>query len=327
MERRWGIIGTGRIAEEFAAAIVAEGDQVVAVASSRQDRADRFAAEHDIAGAYEGRDALLADDSVEVVYIATTNERHHLDALAAIASGRPVVVEKPLAMTPAQAREVVAAARAAGVFAMEAMWMRVQPGFLELERRVARGDIGTPLAVQADFGIAGNADPSRRWFSAALGGGALLDVGIYPATLAVAVLGPATRVRATGALAATGVDAQVAVAMTHAGSGVSGWMCSLLAETGIEATVGGSEALLRMATPFHHTPKLELRVRDRLVETVPLPGHELGLQHEVREVQDCLDAGALESERIPLEASLEVLDLLAEVRAQLPTGPTGAGSI
>lgn len=318
MGRRWGIIGTGGIAASFAAAILAEGDQVVAVASSSQARADRFAAERGIAGAYEGRGALLEDDAVEVVYVATTNERHHLDALAAIAAGRPVVVEKPLAMTPTLAREVVAAARAAGVFVMEAMWMRVQPGFLEVERRVARGDIGTPLAVQADFGIAGNTDPTRRWFSAEQAGGALLDVGIYPATLAVAVLGPATSVRATGALAATGVDAQAAVAMAHAGSAVSAWSCSLLAETGVEATIGGSEALLRIASPFHHPPQLELRVRERLVETVPLPGHELGLRHEVREVQRCLGAGMLDSDRIPLDASLEVLDLLAEVRAQLP---------
>ncbi|MFU8839448.1 MAG: Gfo/Idh/MocA family protein [Nitriliruptoraceae bacterium] len=320
MGRGWGIIGSGKIAASFAAAIVAEGDRVVAVASSSQERADRFAAAHRIPGAYQGRDALLADADVEVVYVATTNERHHLDALAAIAAGRPVVVEKPLAVTPALAREVVAAARAAGVFITEAMWMRVQPGFLELQRRLARGDVGTPLTVQADFGIVGDPDPTRRLFSAELGGGALLDVGIYPATLAVAVLGPATSVRATGVLAATGVDAQAVVAMTHGGSAVSAWTCSLVAETGIEATVGGDEALLRIASPFHHPPQLELRVRERLVETVPLPGHELGLQHEVHEVQHCLDAGVLESDRIPLEASLEILDLLAEVRAQLPDG-------
>jgi predicted dehydrogenase len=315
--RRWGIVGTGRIAASFADAIVAEGDAVVAVASGSLGRAQRFATERNIPNAYGEHTAVTQDPAVEVVYVGTTNDRHHLDVRAAIEAGLPVVAEKPLALDRPTASSLVDAGRAAGVFVMEAMWMRVQPAFVELERRITRGDIGEPRIVQADFGIAGNTDPSRRWFSRELGGGALLDVGIYPAALAVAVLGAPTSVHATGVLADTGVDAQAAVAMRHAGDGVSSWSCSLLADSGVEATVAGTEASLRVESPFHHSPALTLRQRDRVVERIEVPGHELGLRHEVREVQRCLDAGATESERIPLAVTLEVLDVLDEVRAQL----------
>jgi predicted dehydrogenase len=315
--RRWGIVGTGRIAASFADAIVAEGDTVAAVGSGALARAEAFATERGIPAAYGEHAAVAQDPAVDVVYVGTTNDRHHLDTRAAIDSGLPVVVEKPLALDRSLASSLVDAGRAAGVFVMEAMWMRVQPAFVELERRIARGDIGEPRMVQADFGIAGNTDPSRRWFSRELGGGALLDVGIYPAALAVAVLGPPTSVHATGVLAATGVDAQAVVAMRHPGAGVSGWSCSLLADSGVEATVAGTEASLRVESPFHHAPALTLRQRDRVVERIAVPGHELGLRHEVREVQRCLDAGATESEHIPLEVTLGVLGVLDEVRAQL----------
>lgn len=317
MARRWGIVGTGGIAANFARAIVAEGDSVVAVSSGSQERAGRFAAEFGVPNAYGEHTALMDDPAVDVVYVGTTNDRHHLDVMAAIEAGLPVVGEKPFALDRATATALVEAARTSGVFAMEAMWMRVQPAFIELERRIARGDIGEPRMVQADFGIAGNDDPTRRWMSRELGGGALLDVGIYPATLAVAVLGPPTEVLATGVLAETGVDAQAAVAMRHGDQRLSNWSCSLVADTGVEATVAGEEGSLRMRGSFHHSPGLELRNRDRVIEVIDAPEHELGLRHEVREVQRCLDAGATESDRIPHELTLEVLGVLDEVRSQL----------
>ncbi len=315
--RRWGIVGTGGIAASFARAIIAEGDSVVAVSSGSEERAGRFAAEFGVPNAYGEHAALMDDPAVNVVYVGTTNDRHHLDVMAAIEAGLPVVGEKPFALDRTAATALVEAARTAGVFAMEAMWMRVQPAFIELERRVARGDIGEPRMVQADFGIAGNDDPARRWMSRELGGGALLDVGIYPATLAVAVLGPPTEVLATGVLAETGVDTQAAVAMHHGEGQLSNWSCSLVADTGIEATVAGAEGSLRLRGEFHNSPGLELRKRDRVVEVIDAPEHELGLRHEVREVQRCLDAGMTESDRIPHELTLEVLGVLDEVRSQL----------
>jgi predicted dehydrogenase len=312
--RRWGIVGTGGIAAAFARAIIEEGDEVVAVASGSRDRAERFARDHGIPRAYGEHAAACRDDDVEVVYVATTNDRHHLDVMAAIEAGRAVLGEKPFALDRERAAALVVAARSAGVFAMEAMWMRVQPAFLELERRIAAGDIGTPRLVQADFGIAGNSDPTRRWFSQEFGGGALMDVGIYPAALAVGLLGPPDEIHATGVLTQSMVDAQVAVAMRHPGDTLSNWSCWLVADTGIEATVAGEEGSLRLRGPFHHSPGLELRTRDRVVEVIDAADHELGLRHEVREVQRCLDAGLTESDRVPLALTLEVLEVLDDVR-------------
>jgi predicted dehydrogenase len=315
--RRWGIVGTGRIAAAFARAIVDEGDEVVAVSSGARDRAERFAREHGIPRAYGEHAAVTHDSDVEVVYVATTNDRHHLDVMAAIEAGRAVVGEKPFALDRDRGMGLVTAARDAGVFAMEAMWMRVQPAFIELERQIAAGVIGMPRLVQADFGVAANADPTRRWRSRDLGGGALMDVGVYPAALVVGLLGPPDEIIATGAVADTGVDTQAAVAMRHRGDALSSWSCSLVADTGVEATVAGEDGSLRVCGPFHHSPRLELRNRERVVQAIDVPDHDLGLRYEVREVQRCLDAGLTESERIPLELTLDVLGVLDEVRRQL----------
>ncbi|MFU8842013.1 MAG: Gfo/Idh/MocA family oxidoreductase, partial [Nitriliruptoraceae bacterium] len=171
------------------------------------------------------------------------------------------------------------------------------------------------------------ADPTRRWFSRELGGGALMDVGIYPAALAVGLLGPPESVHATGVLSDTGVDEQAAVAMQHPVGALASWSCSLVADTGVEATVAGEEGSLRVRGPFHHSPGLELRNRERVVQVIDAPEHDLGLRHEVREVQRCLDAGLTESDRIPLELTLDVLGVLDEVRRQLGvTFPRVVGS-
>lgn len=317
MSRSWGIVGTGGIAASFAAAITAEGDRVAAVASASADRARAFADDHGVPRSYGRRDELYGDPEVEVVYVATTNDRHHLDAGAAIAAGLPVLVEKPFALDVARARPVVDAARAAGVFAAEAMWMRVQPAFLELQRRIERGDIGTPALVQATFGFAADGDVTRRWLSRELGGGALLDVGIYPVTLAHAVLGPPTAVTASATLADTGVDAQAVGTFTHAEGGHSVWSCSLIADTGIEATIAGSEGLLRLHTPFHSAPRVSLHRRSEVVDDIAVGEHELGLRHEVREVQRRLDAGATSSDYLDLDQTLSVLGTLDEIRRQV----------
>jgi predicted dehydrogenase len=318
MAWRWGVLGTGGIARALTAAIRAEDGEVVAVASGSQDRAAAFATEHGIAQAVAPHHALfeLADE-LDVVYVGTTNERHHADLLAALAAGLPVLGEKPFTLDLPQAEEVIAVARRERRFVMEAMWMRFQPAFLEVERRVAAGEIGEPLHAQADFGIAATPDPHRRWFDRAQGGGALLDVGIYPLTFVTAVLGEPVEARALGELATTGVDAAVSVAMRHAGGGLSSWSCSFVADTGIEATVAGAEGSLRVHGPFHSAGRLTLRRRTEVVEEHPLVDAGLGYRLEVAEVHRCLDRGATESERMPWDLTLTGMRWLDELRRQV----------
>ena len=199
MPHRWGVMGTGAIAVALTEAIRAEGSEVVAVSSASPDRARGFADEHGIPRSYGAHHDLLGDPEVEVVYVATTNDRHRGDALACVRAGMPVLVEKPFTLDLDGAEEVVAAAREADTFLMEAMWMRFQPAFLELERRIDDGQIGAPVAVQADLGFPAT-DRTGRLFSRDRGGGALLDIGVYPLTFAISILGEPDAVEAVGEL-------------------------------------------------------------------------------------------------------------------------------
>jgi predicted dehydrogenase len=316
--RRWGVLGTGDIARALVAAIRAEGGEVVAVASATPDRARAFAREHRIPAAFAPHVELLDHaDELDVLYVGTTNDQHHAQALAAIRAGVPVLCEKPFTLDLPQAHEVVEAARDAGVFVMEAMWMRFQPAFREVLRRVEAGQVGEPVLVQADFGIAAHADRDRRWFSRELGGGALLDVGVYPLSFATLVLGEPTAASALGELADTGVDATVSVAMRHGAGRLSSWSCSFVADTGVEATVAGPEGSLRVHGPFHHAGRLSLRRRNEVVEEHRLEDTHLGHRLEVAEVHCWLDAGRTESPAIPLDHTLTVMRWLDELRRQV----------
>lgn len=312
-------MGTGTIAAAFLAAIRAEGSSVVAVSSADPERARAFATRHDVEVACAPHAALLTDADVDVVYIATTNERHHLDAAACIAAGVPALVEKPFAMDAVTARAVLARAAQAGVFVAEAMWMRLQPAYRRLHATLEAGEIGVPGLVEASFGVVLDDDPLRRWQSAALGGGTLLDVGIYPATLVHDVLGPATDVQATGMLGPTGVDLRLGVTTAHA-TGNAVWSSSFLEPAGVRAQVTGTEGRLVLGEPFHHAPRLTLVRGDGRHEELEVTDHELEYRLEVREVERCLDAGALHSPWFRPQDTVAVLEVLDRITARIGLG-------
>ncbi len=316
MGLRWAIMGTGGIAAAFVPAIVAEGGSVVAVGSGDTERAASFARTHGIPRHHGRHHDVLEGDDVDVVYVATTNDRHHLDAMACIEAGVPVLVEKPFALDLARAEGILEAAAAHGVFVMEAMWMRLQPGFLAVEQRIAAGAIGPPTTLTAHFGISLEVDPARRWFAPDLGGGALLDVGIYPLTLAIALLGEPLEARALGTLASTGVDAQLAVAMRHPAA-LSSWSSSFISAHGVEATIGGPDGSLALHHPFQNTARLTHRVDGVVVEDIEVAGADLGYRYEVREVHRCLAEGREQSPSVTWEDTRSVQRWLDALRAQV----------
>jgi predicted dehydrogenase len=311
---RWGIIGTGGIAEAMANTILHMDDAIVtAVASRSAERAHRFAAAHGIPNAFDDVAALAESDEVDCVYVGSANHRHLDDATQCLLDGKPVLCEKPLTTSLADAEQLVGTARSTGSFLMEAMWMRFQPFWDPMLDWIEQGRIGELRHITADFGIPADPDPGRRWFDPEQGGGALLDVGIYPVTLACLLAGEPLRSVQLSVAADTGVDAQTAAILEHPGGVISVLGSSFVADTPIEATVSGPSGRIHLAAPFHHTPRMSLWVRNELVEELDTSYAGSGYRWEVREVQRCVEQGLAESPRHPLEDTLMVMRVLHTV--------------
>ena len=321
---RWGVLGPGGIAERFAAAMqrVADGE-IVAVASRTRRRARAYARRHGIARAHVGRDALLADADVDAVYVATPHSCHADDTIAALAAGKHVLCEKPFALDAEQARRMAAAAQAADRFCMEAIWSRFLPAYRRMRELVDGGAIGRPLVVEADFGFRMRFDPSHRLFDPARGGGALLDVGIYPVQLCIDVLGVPDAVAAQGVLGPTGVDEIVAAVLHHPGGGIGVAKAATRATLANTARITGTEGWIELPAPMHCPTGLTVQRGDER-EVIELPWSGDGLRFEIEEVHRCLAAGARESATMPVATSIALMEVLDEARRQLGvTYPTG----
>lgn len=316
---RWGILGAGGIAGAVGHDIqLTEGNEVVAVAARDPERAAQFAARHGVARSYGSYTELVADDEVDVVYVATTHPSHKELALLAIAAGKPVLVEKPVCLNAGDARQVFKAARDAGVFAMEAMWMRLNPLVRQAQQLVADGAIGEVRGVRFEFGIGFPYDPGRRHYDIDNGGGALLDLGVYPANFAYVFLGPPDEVRTSGTLAPNGVDDTVAMQWIYGGDPRGQLWCSVSTRAPNEAAVLGTAGWIRLEPPSFrprglivHSKEHEYHVND------PLVGQGSGYGPEVVEVGRCLRGGLSESPFVPVAETIAILELLDEARATL----------
>jgi predicted dehydrogenase len=247
---RWGVIGTG-IAGSFVSAVQAHTtQQVVAVAARDKAKTEAFAANYDIAAVHDTTDALITDPGVDVVYISTPHPLHHDLALAAIAAGKHVLIEKPIAMSVDEARAITAAGRAAGVLVMEAMWTRYLPQADIIRQVLAGGALGQVNLVRADFGFSMPFLPEHRMWNVELGGGALLDAGVYPISFASSVLGPPASITATGAMTSTGVDARADLLMTTASGATAVASTSMVTSMTVTAAILGSTGRLEVLSPF-----------------------------------------------------------------------------
>jgi predicted dehydrogenase len=317
-EIRWGVVGPGRIAEkvveDFA---VVEGARAVAVASRSADRARDFADRHGIERAHGSYADILADPEVDVLYVATPHPQHHAIALGAIAAGKALLVEKAFTATVAGAREVVDAARAADVFVMEAMWTRFQPAVVRLRELIADGAIGQVRSVQADLGVQREFDPSDRLFARELGGGALLDLGVYVVSFAQMLLGDPDTVAATGSLFDNGVEAEASLLLGYADGRSASLMTSLHHATPGQARVFGTAGWIDVLPRFHHPATIVLHRVGAEPEEITLPQLGAGYSHELIEVTESLRAGRTESTVMPLADTLAVQDVLEQAAAQL----------
>ena len=317
-EIRWGVVGPGRIAENVVRDFAeVDGARVTAVASRSADRARQFADRHGIERAHGCYADVLADPDVDVLYVATPHPQHHAVALGALRAGKALLVEKAFTATLAGAREVVELSRETGVFTMEAMWTRFQPAVVRLRELVAEGAIGEVRSVQADLGVQRDFDPADRLFARELGGGALLDLGVYVVSFAQMVLGTPDSVTATGSRFETGVDAEASLLLGYADGRSATLMTSLRNALPGQARVYGTAGWIDVLPRFHHPQTIVLHRPGAEPEPITRPQLGTGYAHELIEVTECLRAGRSESAVMPLADTLAVQDVLEQAAGQL----------
>jgi predicted dehydrogenase len=315
---RWGVLGTGWIAERFVGALQRNTRQeVVAVGSRTAASAEGFADRTGVDRAHGSYADLVADPEVDVVYVATPHNLHRPHALLALDAGKHVLVEKPLALGAAEAEEIAARAAARGLFCMEALWTLFLPRYDVIRQLLDDGVLGDVRTVLADLGDW--FPPDHRILRHDLAGGPLLDLGTYTVTLARWVLGDPQRVSAVGADAPSGVNGQVAAVFEHAGGRQSLMSVSILADTPNRAVVAGTRATLEVEGPFHFPGDLVLTAAGKgevLRWAEPAVEHE-ALYYQAAEVARRIAAGETASPVRPLEESVATLRVIDEIRRQI----------
>ncbi|MFF5256797.1 Gfo/Idh/MocA family protein [Streptomyces leeuwenhoekii] len=331
---RWGILATGGIAAAFTADLVDLPDaEVVAVASRAEESARAFAERFGVPRAYGGWEGLAADEDVDVVYVATPHAAHRAAAGLCLEAGRNVLCEKPFTLNVREAAELVALARARGRFLMEAMWMYCNPLVRRLKELVDDGAIGDVRTVQADFGLAGPFPPAHRLRDPAQGGGALLDLGVYPVSFAHLLLGEPSEVTARAVLSPEGVDLQTGALLSWESGALASVHCSIAGGTATTASVTGSLGRIDIPSGFFDPPRFVLHRDGRAPEEFTADrtdGPRAGFRHEAREVMRALRAGETESPLVPLDGTLAVMRTLDAIRDRVgvryPAEAAGAGA-
>jgi predicted dehydrogenase len=317
----WGLIGTGGIAQSFAADLMyTKSGRAAAVGSRHMDSANRFADRVNIPNRHASYEALVADPDVDVVYVATPHPMHHANALLALRAGKPVLVEKAFTMNATEAGELVAAARAEGLFLMEAMWTRFLPHVAEIRRLLAERALGEIVTVTADHGQWFAQDPDFRLFAPDLGGGALLDLGVYPVSFASMVLGKPDRIVTLVDPAFTGVDGQTSMLFGYASGAQAVLTCTLSAKSPTRGAIVGTDARIEIDGDFYAPTSFDLISRTGERTRFEAPHEGRGLWHEAEEVARCLREGLLESPLMPLDESVEIMQTMDAVLQRTVSG-------
>src|ERR1700761_7944103 len=321
---RWGVAGPGPVADKVLRDLAhVPGAVLTAVGSRSAERAEAFARAHAAAGhgrvpvAHGSYRALMSDPDVDVVYVATPHPQHRALALAALAAGKAVLVEKSFTVTPAATREVVAAARGAGRFAMEAMWTRFCPAVARLRELVADGAIGEVRAVTADLGVRSPVDPATASYHPERGDGLLFHLGVYPVSFAQMLLGTPEAVVAHGVRHASGVDVEDSALLRYPGGQSALLFASLRSPAPGEARVLGTTGWIQVPPRFHYPSRIVLHREGHDPEIIDAPLTGAGYAHELAEVTRRVAGGDTESQIMPLADTAAVQDVLGEIAGQL----------
>ena len=314
---RWGILGTGNIASQFARGLAELDDaELVAVGSRTAESAETFGERFNAPRRHGSYAALASDPAVDAIYVATPHPLHHDNTIMCLEAGKAVLCEKPFAINAGQAQSMIATARERGVFLMEAMWTRFLPHMVRLRELLAEGVIGEVRMLQVDFGFRTSFNRQGRLFDPALGGGALLDVGIYPVSLASMIFGTPERVTGMAHLGETGVDEQSAMIFGYAGGQLALLSQAIRTNSPHEALLLGTNGKIRVHSSWWKATPITLSVDGKPDELIDLPAVGNGYNYEAAEVGRCLREGRTESAVMPLDETLAIIRTMDEVRAQ-----------
>jgi predicted dehydrogenase len=315
---RWGILGPGKIANKFATALTLAGNATLdAVASRDEGRAREFAATHKAARAYGNYTALADDPDIDAVYIASPHGYHAEHAILCLRKRKAVLCEKPMALSAREVQDMIDASRSNGAFLMEAMWSRFLPMTESILRLIHDGRIGAVRYVNANFGFAAPANPEGRLYNLRLGGGALLDVGVYPLFLCLQLLGEPDTIRAAGRLASTGADETTHAILQYHDGRSAVMSCSIACQTSVTAEIAGTEGTILIPGPWYKNDRFTLRRTGGEPELITVEPMVNGFEYEIREVADCLGQGLVESPRMPHAFSLMLSRVMDAIRAQI----------
>jgi predicted dehydrogenase len=314
---RWGILGPGSIARRFSNDVKnLDGHKLMAVGSRDAAKADTFANEYEIPNRHGSYEALVSDPEVDVVYVATPHTFHKEHSLLALTHGKPVLCEKPFTINRGEAEAVVAEARKRGLFLMEGMWSRCFPIMVKLRELLKEGAIGELRMAQADFGFRAGVNPESRLFNPALGGGALMDVGVYTVSLASMVLGTPTAISSESHLGSTGVDEDAGMVFKYADGQIALLSTSVRLNTPHEVVLLGTEGRIKIQSPWWCPRAMTVSRSGQPDERIEIPFEGGGFQFEAEHVAACLRAGKTESDIIPLDETLSIMATLDTLRAQ-----------
>jgi predicted dehydrogenase len=312
---KWGILGAGSIARKFASDLrQLPNARLLAIGSRSLDRANEFAAEFGADKAYGHYEEMAADPDIDIVYIASRHVGHYPHAMLCMQNKKAVLVEKPVAMNEGQFQVMLNAARKYQVFFMEALWTRFIPSFQKCLQLIREGAIGEITLIQADFCFKAPYDTEGRLFNPLLGGGALLDIGLYPAFLALQVAGKPQKIEAQASFSASGVDQSCSILFEHQGKILSVLCCSIVNSGRNEALIHGTKGKIRINAMWHIPTSVDLLPDDD--DMVHYSFHEpgFGYQYEAAEVMHCMEDGLKESPVFSWEHSHDLICTLDIIR-------------
>ena len=315
---RWGIIGTGFIAHQFARGLAVLDDaRLAAVASRTKESADKFGEEFGVTGRHVGAEELAGNENVDVVYVATPNTMHKGNTLICLNGGKAVLCEKPFCINSSEAAEMVESAREKGVFLMEAMWTLCFPAMAKVREIINSGAIGEVRQVHSNFSFRCEWEPDGLLLNPELGGGSLLDVGVYNIALAQMVYQrEPTRISSMAHLGETGVDEQSSVILGYDNGALAVLTSAIRTESKQEAAIYGTDGYIKIPHAFWKPERIIVKTSQDEERECKFEGAGNGYNYEAAEVMRCLRNGCLESRILPLDTSVAIMRTMDTIREQ-----------